>query len=392
MRVSIVVQRYGPDVLGGAERHARQVAERLAERHEVQALTTCAHDYATWANAYPPGESVVNGVQVLRFPTAQPRAANLAQLWDRVHLRVHTLADELTWLRAQGPYAPGLLDHLRQYRDESDVFIFFTYLYYPTAMGLRLVADKSILVPTAHDEDPIYLSLFRNVFHSPRAILYNTEEERRFVERHFDNGYVPNAVVGVGVDTPDTPQPERFRARFGLDKPYFLYLGRIVPDKGCDEMLDYFDAYRRAFPDEAVLTLVGHGEMPLPSAPWLVPTGFIHDEDKVDAIAGAEGVIVPSRYESMSLTTLEAWSLGRPVICTAHSPVVRGLVRRAGGGLYYGDSEEFVEALHLLASDRDTADGLGRQGRRFTRATYRWPDVIATYQRFIEDIAAQPWR
>lgn len=392
MRVSIVVQRYGADVLGGAELHARQVAERLATRYSVQVLTTCARDYTTWDNVYPPGASDVNGVLILRFPTVQRRADNLLQLWDRVHLQAHTLADELAWLRAQGPCVPALLDHLRQRRDESDVYIFFTYLYYPTALGLRLVADKALLVPTAHDEDPIYLNVFRDVFHSPRAILYNTEEERRFVEGHFDNGYIPSAIVGVGVDVLDQPQPDRFRRRFGLDRPYFLYLGRIVPEKGCDELVAFFAAYERAYPGEASLVLVGRGDMLLPDVPWLVATGYLADEDRLDAIAGADAVILPSRYESLSMSALESWTLGRPVVCTAHSPVVQGLTRRAGGGLAYVDAEEFAEALHLLMTEPATATGLGCQGRAFVRATYQWPTVMQHYHHFIQFVVDHPWR
>ncbi|MCW5882615.1 MAG: hypothetical protein KIS91_16920, partial [Anaerolineae bacterium] len=116
MRVSIVVQRYGPDVLGGAERHARQVAERLAEFYSVDVLTSCALDYTTWANHYPPGDSVLNGVTVRRFPTRHPRPANIDDLWGRAYLHGHSLDDELAWLRAQGPYTPPLLDYLRRHR------------------------------------------------------------------------------------------------------------------------------------------------------------------------------------------------------------------------------------------------------------------------------------
>src|SRR3954469_21189525 len=117
MRVTVVVQRYGEDILGGAERQASQVAERLAERHAVTVLTSCAQDYTTWENHYPPGESHVNGVRVLRFPTTSVRPANISLIWDQAFHQHHTLADELAWVRPQGPCVPGLLNYLRQHRD-----------------------------------------------------------------------------------------------------------------------------------------------------------------------------------------------------------------------------------------------------------------------------------
>ena len=73
MKVGFVVQRYGTEVVGGAELHCRWVAEHLAERHEVEVLTTTATDYLSWKNALEAGESQLNGVTVRRFPVARDR-------------------------------------------------------------------------------------------------------------------------------------------------------------------------------------------------------------------------------------------------------------------------------------------------------------------------------
>ena len=391
-KVSVVIQRYGDDILGGAELHARQVAERLAADYAVEILTSCAHDYNTWDNYYPPGLGQVNGLPVRRFPVAQPRPANFRQYSETMYNRTRSLAEEMAWVRAQGPYTPALLDHLKRERDASDVFLFFTYLYYPTAMGVKLVGDKAVLVPTTHNEGPFYFDFYRSVFHAPRAILYNTEEERQFVQRRLNNGYIPNAVVGVGVDVPPAPQPDRFRQKLGLgDRPYFLYLGRITEHKGCDELVQFYTAYQRLYPNEAALVLVGKGEMPLPNLPGLVYGGYVDDTERFDAVAGAQAMIVPSRYESMSMIALEAWALGKPVVCTAYCDVVRGMCQRGNGGLYYYDAAEFSEILHLLTTNAQVTDGLGRQGRAFVQATYTWPRVMAAYRRHLDAIIESPW-
>ena len=73
MKLAIVVQRYGADINGGAELHARYIAERLAAHADVRVLTTCARDYLTWRNDFPPGLVEVNGVRVERFAVSRER-------------------------------------------------------------------------------------------------------------------------------------------------------------------------------------------------------------------------------------------------------------------------------------------------------------------------------
>ena len=73
MKLGVVVQRYGADINGGAELHARYIAERLARKHDVEVLTTCAHDYVTWRNEYPAGEERIGPVQVRRFQVSRER-------------------------------------------------------------------------------------------------------------------------------------------------------------------------------------------------------------------------------------------------------------------------------------------------------------------------------
>lgn len=391
MKIGLVVQRYGEEILGGAESHARQVAERLATRHEVEVLTSTARDYDTWAPFYAPGESRLNGVAIHRFPIVGERAADFGALSARLFDRPRSLTDEALWLQAQGPRVPRLLDHLAAARSARDVYLFFTYIYYPTVLGLPLVHDRALLVPTAHDEPPLRFGIYRRLFHSPRAILYNTEEERALVERQFGNGYLPNEIVGLGVEVPSAPRPERLLRRLGLSGPYALYLGRIVESKGVQALIEAFRHYRARYGDEAQLLLLGRAEMTLPAMDGLLYGGFVSDEEKFDAMAGATALVVPSQYESLSMIALEAWAMGRPVLCTAASTVVSGMSRRSGGGIPYVGPARFAEALHLLVQQPALARALGEQGRRFVARHYDWPQVMEKYERLLAQVAGLPW-
>ncbi len=204
MKIAFIVQRYGTEVLGGSEHLSRLLAERLADRHDVDVLTTCARDYVTWKNEYQEGTDRVRGVTVRRFATARTRdQASFNKYSDWIYTNGHSRADEMDWLKQQGPWCPALIEYLRRNQQQYDVLVFFTYLYAPTVLGLEVNPGKSILVSTAHDEPAIQLGIFKDVFSKPGAICYLTESERQFVQRQFPERPLLEEVIGVGVDLPE---------------------------------------------------------------------------------------------------------------------------------------------------------------------------------------------
>ena len=203
MKIAFIVQRYGTEILGGSEYHCRLIAERLAPKHQVEVLTTCAADYISWKNEYTEGADRIRGVTVRRFANARTRdihAFNRYSEW--IFTSAHTRDDEMEWLRQQGPWCPALLEYLERNQHQYDVLIFFTYLYAPTVLGSRVAPHKSILVPTAHDEPAIHLDIYKELFSLPAGLAYNTEVERRFLTTHFSIRAVEEETVGCGVDLP----------------------------------------------------------------------------------------------------------------------------------------------------------------------------------------------
>jgi glycosyltransferase involved in cell wall biosynthesis len=391
MHIAFVVQRYGLEVSGGAELLCRQVVEHLPAEFQVEVLTTCAQDYATWENAYPPGPDRVNGVSVRRFPTARTREANFGARSARLFGHPHTLQDELDWLHAQGPVAPDLLRYIAERHSDYDAFVFFTYIYYPTALGLRLVADRALLVPTVHDEPPIYLNMYQSLFHAPRAIIYNTREEKALLEELFGVEYIPNEVVGAGITVPDHLDAESFRRQYNITAPCVVYTGRVSISKNCNTLLDYFVRYKAAHPGPLTLVLVGRVEISIPQRPDIVSVGFVPDEDKFAALAGAEVLLLPSKLESLSITFLESLAVGTPVLCDGTSAVLRGHCLRSNAALYYLDYAEFEASLELLLGDRSLRQLLGQKGKQYVRRNYTWERVILKYHRLLAEVVHAPW-
>lgn len=371
-RLCFVVQRYGLEVAGGAEQHCRWLAGRLARSYAVQVVTTCALDYVEWRNHYPPGRDVVDGVPVTRYPVRRPRSERrFALASDLVFHDEHSLADERAWVEENGPYSPELVRALPDMR-HVDLFVFYCYRYYQTFFGLPLVAERSLLVPTAEEDPAIELPVFRGLFQSARGFLYLTPEERSLVEGASGNASRPHAVIGTGLQAPSGWEGIDLAARFSLSEPYLLYVGRIDRNKGVDRLVEYYSRLAADAPDLPPLVLVGKPVLDLPKHPRTRALGFVSEAEKHALMARCDVFLMPSPYESLSIVALEAWALGRPVLANAACRVLEGQCLRSGGGLFYRGYAEFAEALQLLVARPDLRDALGRAGQAYVRREYDW--------------------
>ena len=184
-------------------------------------LTTCARDYVTWKNEYPGrrGPRPRRHGAALRQRRGRATSTRSTRYSDWIYNNPHSRADEMEWLKQQGPWCPALIEYLRRQHQQYDVLIFFTYLYAPTVLGLEIAPARSILVSTAHDEPAIRLDIFKDVFSKPAALCYLTESERQFVHVQFPDRPLLEEVVGVGVDLPQQQPYPRMPAPPPEDEP-----------------------------------------------------------------------------------------------------------------------------------------------------------------------------
>jgi len=396
MRLAFVVQRYGEEVTGGAEALCRWVAERMRKYFAVEVLTTCALDYLTWDNHYPPGVTEVNSVVVRRFPTDVSRDVpafnNFARtLFGKDH---RTLVDELTWMRLQGPFSSALLAYIKAHEEQFDLFVFVTYSYLTTYLGLQLAPRKSVLIPAAHDEPHFHFTAFQPIFHLPRGIIYNTPEERRLVQTTWQNVQVPCCIAGVGVsDNPEDASRQAdasFRAQLEQFSPYLLYVGRVDAMKGCRELIAYMVKYLEERRANVHLVLAGKLTLDTPEHPQIHATGFVTDAQKAELLRHALIVVNPSEYESLSLLVLEAWQGGIPVVVNGSSDVLVEHCLKSNGGLYYTNYEEFALCVDLLLADQTLRETLGQHGQHYVQQQYSWDTVEKIYVEFFLTMGENP--
>ncbi len=382
-KIALVNQRYGMEVNGGSEYYTRLLAEKLTRYYEVEVLTTKAASYDTWENSYACDEEVIHGVLVRRFAVEKNRNVWQQKICGKLITvcGLDNKAVNRAWINAQGPYVPELLQYIGEKAEDYETFVFITYLYYTTVWGMPKVSKKSVFIPTAHDEFCIYFSCYRKLFHIPKAVIYLTEEERDFVHRTFHNESVPNVVAGVGVDLPKDIDGERFREKYGIRGPFLLYTGRVDVNKGCREMLQFFLRYRENNP-ELQLVIMGQAFMEITEDESIRYLGYVPEGDKFDGIKAAKALWLPSRFESLSISVLEAMALDKPVIVNGRCEVLKGHCVKSRGGIYYTEYEEF-----LVGMQRIFGEGYGQMCQNagiYIQEFYAWDRIMENVRAMIE--------
>ncbi len=292
--------------------------------------------------------------------------------------------DELQWLEAQGPFCPTLVEALAADQKDIDLFFFFTYLYYPTVVGCGAVSKPVILFPTAHDEAPIYLAAMRRVFSRPQALFFLTQAEMDLTRRLFSpTGSM--RLVRTGIDIPDDVSETPFRARFLLVAPYLLYAGRIEKGKGLEALFEYYRAIR----DDAYveLILIGKKLMDIPAIQGVKYLGYVSAAEKAAAFKGALFSVQPSPLESLSITTLESFAVGTPVLVNRRCPALLEHVNASAGGLAYDSQEEFLAGFRQLYRRPDLAQApWAAKGLEYVRKYYSWDVVLTEIKKGIDEV------
>ena len=366
-RVALVVPRYGPEVLGGAETLCRQLAENLvAHGADVEVLTTCAVDHFSWADHHPAGTTEIGGVQVHRFPVADRDHDR----WWELHTRIGQGlpvgdAETLEWM-GNSVWSEGLLDAACD-EGRYDWAVCIPYLFGTTFWVAAERRGPTAVISCLHDEPYARLPPVRRMLAGADGCIVLTEGERRLV-----HDLAPDArtrLVGVGFDETEAPSAEatsRFCADRGIDPGYLLYAGRREAAKGLPEMFANYAELRRNVADAPKLALMGGGEIDLPAdvAPHVIDLGFVDDGDRGAAYAAASVLLHPSRLESLGMVLLESWLAGTPAVVNGASPVLHEHCAASGGGLWYREGRRDGRGRRAASRGHRPSGAHGARGRR----------------------------
>ena len=401
MKIAMVVQRYGQEVIGGAESYCRQLAEVLSKQPDtsVDIYTTTALDERTWANVLSPGTTVDHGVRVHRFHSKIGRRRYLAGLVLRAFSLFWAILRELgvsqnvlmakpiLWIERlfyvlQGPYCPELVKALRADQDKYDMLCFVTYLFYPAIAGADVLSGKTLLIPTAHDERAFYLASTARLFKQVQSIGALSKPEADLICSVYPSVSSKVKVLGYGVDLPPVfPEiSSELKKQLPL-KDYLLFLGRISPGKGVESLIEMVETYRAKTGHDLVLLLAGAVQnLQLPKCQHVIYLGKVSEADKWALIKSAFAVVNPSALESLSILVIESIAVGVPVLVNVESPVLLGYTRRFNTVLGYETTDEFIEAVGAVRLRRSGAQASDfklqlENSEQKARDEYSWAHV-----------------
>ncbi len=194
--------------------------------------------------------------------------------------------------------------------------------------------------------------------------------------------------------------PEKCRAtlqKYGITKPYFLYVGLLKPHKRVDWLLRIFRQMRQAHQLDMDLVIVGKKDArysescaslaALQTGGGVFYLPFVEEEELFALYRSAHALVHPSRYEGFGLTLLEAMASATPVIACR----VASIPEVAGQAAYLIDPDsdaELEKALQRMSQDENLRQELIAKGK-IQAARFRWEDAAAktaaVYERVLKD-------
>lgn len=377
MRIAVVVPRYDQNIAGGAEALGRGLAEEMARRGwDVEVWTTCVRNHYTWENEYPAGRFKSQGLTIHRFPVTIRHADRRADLESR--LATHSflpLDDQYAWLEG-GIHCIPLYAHIAEHAVDFDAVLVLPYPMPLTQMAAWAAPDRVIMWPCLHNEPYAYMEPLRLLLEHVRGIAFNSPEEQILAAEQVGIQMKEQAVLGVGVTTTNVTAITTPSTRS------LLYIGRLERGKNVTLLYEYVRRYADNGGD-IHLTVIGSGPLEPPQHPAFEYRGFVSEEEKATLCASTLALCQPSLNESFSITIMEAWLAGRPVLVHQDCAVTRGHAQRSKGGLWFRSYNEFVGAVQWLQRHAALANQMGQNGNLYVHQNYTWKRVVDRFGAFI---------
>ena len=201
----------------------------------------------------------------------------------------------------------------------------------------------------------------------------------RTLEQHYRDAHgVQVTCIPNGVTIEPSPAPEAIHALGLAGRDYFLFMGRISPEKGVDGIIEAY----RAVAGRAKLVIAGHSSytddyvarLRASAPPGVIFPGRVDGRLRAELYAHARAMVMPSTIEGLSVAILEAMAFGTCVIAS-DIPENLELIEGVGLAVPPQNPGKLAEAFRRVLDQPEQALALGRAGRARVEAEYTWDRV-----------------
>jgi glycosyltransferase involved in cell wall biosynthesis len=388
-----VVPRFFEGLAGGAETLLGSLAKQLAARGaQVELLATCARDNRTWENEFPPGESSLDGVRLIRFPVD---ARDLSR-WVPIQCAIHdgkrvSFEEQLTWMQ-ESVNSSEMYRYIARYGCAFDAIFFGPYLFGTTFWGSQIHPQRSVLVPCLHDESYAYLDLIAAMFRGVRGCLFNSVPEMELARSIY--GDIKGGVVGMSFDSISTTEVESLNSYLDDSAPYILYLGRKEMGKNAHLLIDFFSEIKDLglVDPKLKLVILGGGSFSdlhrdcALSRGDIVDLPHLSEIDKRRLLKNALMLCQPSVNESFSIVLMEAWIMGAPVAVHGDCAVTKHHVDESRGGLYISTPGDLAGVVKFFMEDATRRAEWAERGRAYVEREFSEEAVIGRFNCVVEEL------
>jgi glycosyltransferase involved in cell wall biosynthesis len=381
MRILYIIPYLYPAwAYGGTCRVCWEIARRMARRgHDVSAHTTDALDSQHRTDST---YEVVEGVKIHRFRNLSNRLA-----WNRIFLPLS--------------FGRGLAETLRQ----TDIVHVHEYRSVQDAIALPILkrTQTPFVISPQGSLPVIGRSLLKRIYdplvgqHMLQAAAglhaINRMERDQYSVAGAPVDRIHFAANGINADEYETlPDAGDFRAKHNIpaSAPLVLFLARVNRIKGVDFLLKAFAQVAQQYSD-AVLALVGPDDGYLAEAKRLMRElgieqrvryiGYLGGQEKLQAYRSADVYVLPSTYEILGITLLEALACETPAITTDRCGLADTIEQNhLGAVVKFGDVAQLASEIRQALTDRDALRNDGPRRRDYVLKNFNWDTIADTWE------------
>lgn len=368
IRVAMIGQKGFPPIHGGIEKHVAELATRLGTQgFEIDIYSRPHYSQASGPTEFP-------GVNVRRLPSLATK--HLDAISHTLLATGQLLFRDVDIIHYHA-LGPGLLAGLPRLLGKARTVV--------TVHGLDWQRDKWGYLA----RQVLRAGETASVVFPDRTIVVSRALREHFLKKHRRaTTYIPNGIV------PPVLRPRELLAEHGINGPFVLFVGRLVPEKGCHLLLEAWSRLPAVIRQKMQLVIAGDAgftpdyvEKLRKAAPSGVKfLGYVHGPVLDELFTNAELMVLPSTLEGLSITLLEGMSYG---LCCLVSDIPPNVEAAGGHARLFrsGDVADLREQLADLLADPDGAAALGGKAQQHALENYSWDRVAAMTADLYRDIS-----